>query len=167
MRARPSNFARMESTTEPASPSSPTKAKQRIAKTKVELSAYFSVNDKNKEPTKENFDKVVDSPSGTITMPIMGKDRFENDEVYISLYSLTGCEVYLTPSFPDLKISNFSRKQIKDDYADEADFENYLVVKNWKKFNRNKGDKDSLIKEHVFKVGNYPEIMATRAHRLQ
>jgi len=88
-------------------------------------------------------------------MPIMGKDRFENEEVYVSLFSLTGCVVYLTPSFPDLKIMNFSRKQIKEDYTDEADFENYLVCKNWRKFNRNKGDKDSFIKEHVQLVANY------------
>ena len=40
------------------------------------------------------------------------------------------------------------------------------MVKNWKKFNKIKGDKDSLIKDHVTKVGKYTEIMATRAHRL-
>lgn len=110
VRARRTSLPRTTMTTEPTSPTSPTKPRQRIVKTKVELSAYFSVNDKNKEPTKENYDKVADSPSGTITMPIMGKDRFDNDEVYMSLFSLTGCEVYLTPSFPDLKIANFSRK---------------------------------------------------------
>ena len=50
--------------------------------------------------------------------------------------------------------------------ADEADFEHYLVVKNWKKYNKNKGDKDSMIKEHVAMVGNYPTVVAKRAEAL-
>ena len=73
-------------------------------RTKVELSAYFSTNDKNREPTKENCDKEIESPSGTIMLPMVGKDRFENEEVYVSLYSITGCNVVLNVSFPDLKI---------------------------------------------------------------
>ena len=65
---------------------------------------YFSVSDKNREPSKENNDKAVESPNGSIAMPMIGKDRFENEEVYVSLYSLTGCVVNLTVLFPDLKI---------------------------------------------------------------
>ena len=65
---------------------------------------YFSVSDKNREPTKENNDKAVESPLGAIAMPMIGKDRFENEEVYVSLYSLTGCIVNLTVLFPDLKV---------------------------------------------------------------
>lgn len=91
-------------TTEPVSPSSPTKPKATRALKHVELKAYFSVSDKNKEPTEENYDKFVDNPCGTITLPIMGKDRFDNEEVYISLKSIAGCEVHLTTTFPDLKI---------------------------------------------------------------
>jgi len=82
---------------------------------KVELSVYFSINEKNKEPTKESCDKAVDSPNGAITMPLLGKDRFENEEVWLSLYSITGCVVNLAATFPDLKIQNFSRKFIKED----------------------------------------------------
>ena len=85
-------------------PSSPTVQKKSNLRTKVELSVYFSTNDKNKEPQKENCDKSIESPSGTINLPIIGKDRFENEEVYVSLYSITGCNVVLTVSFPDLKI---------------------------------------------------------------
>ena len=96
----------------PSSPTPTAQSKPRRTKTKVELSAYFSVNDKNKEPTKENCDKAVESPSGTITMPIIGKDRFDNEEVYISLYSMTGCILNLTAMFPDLKIQNYSRKKV-------------------------------------------------------
>ena len=62
------------------------------------------MNDKNKEPTKENCDKSIENPLGTIAMPMMGKDRFENDEVYVSIYCMMPCVVYLEPSFPDLKI---------------------------------------------------------------
>ena len=65
---------------------------------------YFSCSDKNREPTKENCDKAVESPSGSIAMPMIGKDRFENEEVYVALYSLTGCIVNLKVLFPDLKI---------------------------------------------------------------
>ena len=65
---------------------------------------YFSLSEKNREPTAENCDKVVDSPSGSITLPMIGKDRFENDDVYLSLYSIGGCTVYLTVSFPEPKI---------------------------------------------------------------
>ena len=54
----------------------------------------------------------MESPSGTITMPIIGKDRFDNEEVYISLYSMTGCILNLTAMFPDLKIQNYSRKKV-------------------------------------------------------
>lgn len=46
----------------------------------------------------------MDDPSGTFHIPMIGKDRFDNDEVYVSLYSITGCTVNLTVSFPDLKI---------------------------------------------------------------
>lgn len=118
---------------EPQTPASPTKPARKVPRVKVELSAYFSVNDKNREPTKELNDKAIENPSGLITMPILGKDRFENEEVYVSLYSITGCTVLLTATFPDLKIQNYTRKHVKEDYADEAEFENYLVVKNWKK----------------------------------
>mmetsp|Transcript_42023 Transcript_42023/g.55372 ORF Transcript_42023/g.55372 Transcript_42023/m.55372 type:complete len:137 (+) Transcript_42023:659-1069(+) len=92
-----------------------TSPKVRTNMHKVELSVYFSVSEKNREPTKESCDKAVDSPSGSITMPILGKDRFENEEVYLSLYSITGCIVNLTASFPDLKIQNFQRKTVKED----------------------------------------------------
>ena len=71
---------------------------------KVELSVYFSINEKNKEPSKEWNDKAVDSPNGSITMPFLGKDKFENEEVWLSVYSITGCIVNLTAQFPDLKI---------------------------------------------------------------
>jgi len=83
-------------------------------------------------------------------MPIVGKDRFENEEVYVSLYSMTGCIVYLRPSFPDLKIQNYSRKLAKEIEADEADFENYMVCQRWKSMNKNRGvDKDCYIRDHV------------------
>jgi len=85
------------------------------------------VNEKNKEPVKEHNDKALDSPNGTITLPILGKDRFENDEVYVALYSITGCDLILNVSFPDLKIQNYHRKYVKEDYAEEGDFDNYLV----------------------------------------
>mgnify|MGYP006922981620 FL=1 len=65
-------------------------------------------------------------------LPIVGKDRFENDEVYVSLFSITGCNVVVTVTFPDLKIQNFNRRRVQDDYLDEADFEQYLVCQKWK-----------------------------------
>ena len=71
-------------------------------KTKVELTVFFSTDEKNKEPTKENNEKTIESPLGTILLPIVGKDRFDNPEVYITLYSLTGCTVHMTASFPEL-----------------------------------------------------------------
>ena len=94
---------------------SPTLTNKSKLRSKVELSVFFSTNDKNKEPIKENCDKIIESPSGTITLPIIGKDRFENEEVYLSLFSITGCNIVLTVSFPDLKIQNFNRRLIKDD----------------------------------------------------
>ena len=99
------------------SPTSPSKPK--LTRKKVELTVYFSVSDKNREPTKEHFDKCIENPLGAIAMPMIGKDRFENEEVYVSLYSLTGCTVNLTVLFPDLKIQSFNRKQTMDDYVDE------------------------------------------------
>jgi len=144
--------------------SSPTK---RIVRSKVELSAYFSVSDKNREPTKENCDKAVESPSGPIAMPALGKDRFENEAVYMSLYSITGCLVILTASFPDLKIQNYQRKLVKEDKAEEADFENFLVCKKWKAQNKNRGtDKDFFIREHVSKVANYASWQMRRNNDL-
>ena len=91
-------------------PTSPTVQNKSKLRTKVELSVYFSTNDKNKEPLKESCDKSIESPSGTINLPIIGKDRFENEEVYVSLFSLTGCNVVLTVSFPDLKIQHYNRR---------------------------------------------------------
>lgn len=143
------------------SPASPSKPK--LTRKKVELSVYFSVSEKNREPTKENCDKSVDSPVGAITMPMVGKDRFENEEVYVSLYSLTGCTVNLTVLFPDLKVQGFSRKQIMEDYVDEHDFENYLVCQKWRKMNRNLGtDKNCFIQNNTKQVGNYLEAQAFR-----
>ena len=90
-------FLRSGPLREAESPTSPQRPK--MNRTKVELSVYFSVSDKNREPTKENCDKAVESPSGSIAMPMIGKDRFENEEVYVSLYSLTGCIVNLKVLF--------------------------------------------------------------------
>ena len=109
----------------------------------------------------------MDSPSGTLILPMVGKDRFDNEEVYVSLFSITGCIVNLTVSFPDLKIQNFNRRQIKDDYTDEADFEKYLVCQKWKKAIEGKGtDKDCFIKGHVKQVGSFSSTQAKRAHDL-
>ncbi len=105
-RARRNSYARDTPVESPVSPTKP----RRAPRIKVELSAYFSMNDKNREPTKENNDKAIENPSGAITMPILGKDRFDNEEVYVSLYSITGCTVLLTASFPDLKIQSYTRK---------------------------------------------------------
>ena len=130
VRARRASYMRSPTAAD-SSPTAP-KKQQRMPRTKVELSAYFSVSDKNREPTKDLCDKQIDSPSGTILLPILGKDRFENDEVYVSLFSITGCTVFLTVSFPDLKIQNFSRKQAQEDYPDEQDFDNFLVCRRYK-----------------------------------
>ena len=93
---------------------------------------------------------MVQNPNGTITLPYLGKDRFENDDVYISLLSINGCIVYTTVSFPDLKIQNFHRKTVKDDFADEINEEKFLVCQNWRKMNKNKAaDKDCFIKNHI------------------
>lgn len=56
---------------------------------------------------------------------------------------------------------------IRENFADEDDFDNYLVVKNWKRLNKNKGEKDSIIKDHVARVGKYPTLHAKRAQFLQ
>ena len=89
-------------------------------------------------------------------MPITGKDRFDNEVVFISLDSITGCILNLTASFPDLKIQNYSRKKVQEDYTDEADFENYLVCKKWKQQSRMRGaDKDQFIREHVQSVSQF------------
>ena len=123
---------------------------------KVELSVYFSLSEKNREPTKENCDKVVESPSGSINLPILGKDKFENEEVYLSLFSITGCIVNLSVSFPDLKIQNFYRKTVKEDQLEDTDFENFLVCKKWRAHNRTRAaEKDYFIKEHVDKVKDF------------
>ena len=112
-------------------------------------------------------DKHVENPNGSITLPILGKDRFENDEVYVSLHSLLGCSVNLTAIFPEHKIQNFSRKIAKEDFAEEGDFDNYLVCKNWKKQCRNKGgEKDCFIRENVVCVTDYEAIRIERASRL-
>lgn len=121
------------------------------------------MNDKNKEPTKEKNDKQVDSPLGGITLPMVGKDRFENDEVYVALYSLTGCTVTMTVQFPELKTGHFSRRTVREDYADEADFEDYLVCKKFRKENRHRlANKDCFVREHVLNVGDFPIMQARR-----
>ena len=100
-------------------------------------------------------------------LPIIGKDRFENEEVYVSLFSITGCNVVITVSFPDLKIQHFNRRQIKDDFTDETDFDKYLVCQKWRKETENKGtDKDCFIKGHVRQIGNFSSIQAKRAQDL-
>ena len=137
VRARRHSGKRSNITSSAETPTSPTRV--RFTRTKVELSAYFSVHEKNREPTQGNCDKEIDSPSGAIAMPFVGKDRFENDDVYLSIFSITGCQVHLTVLFPDLKIANLGRKDKSDAYVDEAQFDNYLVCKKYKAENRNKG----------------------------
>ena len=107
--------------------------KSSAVKTKVELSAYFSCRDTNREPTKELCDKTVDNPTGSIAMPMIGKDRFENEHVYLSLFSITGCQAHITALFLDLRNTNMNRRAVVEDCADETDFDNYLVCKNWRK----------------------------------
>ena len=74
-----------------SSPTSPQVTRKGIRRYKVDLAAYFSTSDKNREPTKENCDKEIDCPSGSIAMPIVGKDRFENEDVYVGIHSIMGC----------------------------------------------------------------------------
>lgn len=66
-------------------------------KTKVELTAYYSVS--NKEPSKENNMKVSESPQNCIMLPSNTKDKFETDFVYISLFSFTGCKITMRVQF--------------------------------------------------------------------
>lgn len=130
---------------------------------KVDLSVYFSVNEKNKEPRKENCDKSVVNPNGSITMPLLGKDRFENEEVFFSVYSITGCTVNLTASFPDLKIQNFSRKMVKEDQLDDTDFDNFLVCRKWRAHDRKRGEKkDRIISDYVEKIKDYADLKVRR-----
>ena len=130
---------------------------------KVELSVYFSANEKIKEPTKDHCDKFVDSPSGSITMPIQGKDRFDNEEVYLSLYSITGCVVNLTAIFPDLKIQNFSRQTKREEMLDESDFDNFLVCRKWRALENKRGDKkDRIISDNIDNAKNFVEYSGHR-----
>ena len=55
-------------------------------------------------------------------MPMIGKDRFDNAEVYISLYSLTGCTVNMTAFFPENFIKGHTRRAVKEDLTDESEF---------------------------------------------
>lgn len=60
-------------------------------KQKVDLNVFMSKDEKNREPNKENCDEKREKPRGALKLPANGKDRFENPEVYITLFSLTGC----------------------------------------------------------------------------
>ena len=168
IRSNTLNNASLEPESPTKSPTkSPTRLSQPIRRTPVELNVYFSTTEKNREPQKENCEKAVENPNGTITLPIQGKDKFVNDEVYLSLLSINGCTVHITVSFPEIKIQNFTRKTIKDDLADEAEFENFLVCKNWRRMNKNRAnDKDYYIKEHVQTVGNHQSNTLQRAKHL-
>ena len=120
------------------------------------LSVYFSSNDRNREPTAERNDKECDTPNGAIAMPIMGKDRIENDAVYVSLFSIIGCIVNLKVIFPEQKIHNYNRKLTNEDFVDESDFEKYLVCQNWRKLNRGRGaDKNCFINTNTATIGDY------------
>jgi hypothetical protein len=133
-------------------------------KTKVELTVYFSTDEKNKEPSKENNVKFVESPLGTFLLPIVGKDRFENNECYISLYSLTGCTVDMTVTFPELFIKSQHRRVAKDDLTDESEFANFTVVKNWAAMKEKLAleNKTNFLKDHVRAVGEYGIIQKER-----
>ena len=135
----------------------------RVVRTKVELSAYFSCKDTNREPTKENYDKMIENPTGSITMPMIGKERFDNEHVYISLFSITGCQVHVTAYFPDVRATSINRRTVVEDFADETDFDNYLVCKNWRKQNLGRGaEKDCFIKGNVGKINDFPGVQSKR-----
>lgn len=93
----------------------------------VALTAYFSVDERNKEPGQEKNDKVLESPNGTFVLPLQGKDKFENDEVYVALFSVTGCTVHLSVSFPDFSKVNFKAREVTQEHIDERQFGDYLV----------------------------------------
>ena len=126
-------------------------------KTKVELTVFFSTDEKNKEPTKENNEKTIESPLGTILLPIVGKDRFDNPEVYITLYSLTGCTVHMTASFPELFVKSQHRRKEKEELADESEFQNFLVVRNWLALKEKMlaENKTNHVKDHIKEVSTY------------
>ena len=98
---------------------------------------------------------------------MIGKDRFENDEVYVSLYSLTGCIVNMTVLFPDLKIQNFNRRQTLDDYIDEQEFDSYLVCQKWRKLNRGRGaEKNCFIQSNTATIGDFVQKQEIRHQAL-
>ena len=165
VRSGKSSYVRQSTLGGGESPTTP--SRPRVVRQAVELSVYFSVSDKNREPTAENCDKAADSPNGAIAMPMVGKDRFENDEVYLSLLSITGCIVNLNVLFPDLKIQNYSRKYANDDYVDEHDFEKYLVCQKWRKLNKGRGaEKNCFINNNTATIGNFMDKQAHRQHAL-
>ena len=125
--------------------------------TRVELSVYFSTDEKNKEPNKENNEKSIESPYGTFLLPIQGKDRFDNPEVYVSFFSITGCKVIVTASFPEIYTKSLRNRQLKEDITDESEFQNFMVVKNWAKLKEKMAleNNTNFIRAHVKQVGDY------------
>lgn len=96
-------------------------------------------------------------------MPIQGKDRFENEEVYFSVYSITGCVVNLTAIFPDLKVQNISRHLKREEYLDEANFDDFLVCRKWRALENKRGDKkDRIISDNIENAKHYMEYHENR-----
>jgi hypothetical protein len=72
---------------------------KRRPETTVDLKVFYSREEE--EPNESNFDKVrgdriIHNPGKVIILTNDGKEKFDTDHVYMSLYSLTGCFVTLT-----------------------------------------------------------------------
>ena len=70
----------------------------------MDLKVYYSRTDE--EPNENSYDRLIHNPGKAIILSNEGKEKFETDEVYLSLYSLTGCFVTLTLHMKEEKILN-------------------------------------------------------------
>ena len=74
--------------------------------------------------------------------PIPGVEKFENEYVYFSFYSVSGCTIYLEAKFTEPVVRKIDSKKSKGKNADDMDDMEFLVMRNYVKF-KEKYDKNN------------------------
>lgn len=87
-----------------------------------------------REPHDRDSSKIFQNPTGKQKLPFApGRDTYEQDYLFFTFYSLTGCTVSLTLAYIDDTRSDyikFEKPQINFDKVAEEDL---LVIRNYQR----------------------------------
>jgi len=125
----------------------------------VDLKVFYSRTEE--EPCENSHDRVIHNPGKVIILTNDGKDKFETESVYLSLYSLTGCFVTLTLHMKEEVHHKYGLRQIRVEREEERD-ENNKMLNYFKTFNNRYDSSVDFMEKNLITTAEYNELDATR-----